>query len=138
MKGRTYRYFNGGVEYPFGFGLSYTSFDYRWVKELEVTDDSISFSVKVRNTGSSDGDAVPQVYIEYPPLPEMPLKELKAFERVSLKTNEEKEVRFSIPLSELTKWDGQDHGWKLYGGTCKIFVGSNSTDERLAAKINLK
>jgi beta-glucosidase len=138
MKGRTYRYFKGKVEYPFGFGLSYTSFGYAWVKEPQVVDDSIAFSVEVRNTGDYDGDAVPQVYIEYPALPGMPLKELKSLERVSLKKKEGKTVKFSIPVSELRKWDVRDDGWKLYGGTYHIFVGSNSDDERLAAKIELK
>ena len=61
MKGRTYRYFNGKVEYPFGFGMSYTKFDYTWINKPSVAKDSILFSIKIKNAGNYDGDAVAQV-----------------------------------------------------------------------------
>ncbi len=89
MKGRAYRYFNGKVQYPFGYGLSYTSFAYDWQKmpaNIRTAKDSVSFSIKVKNTGSMDGDEVVQVYVEYPPVDRMPLKELKAFKRVHVKS----------------------------------------------------
>jgi beta-glucosidase len=138
MNGRTYRYFKGKVQYPFGFGMSYTSFDYAWLKQPSVVKDAIEFSVKIKNTGKYDGDEVAQVYVQYPQLPAMPVKELKSFRRISLKMNEEGTVDFSIPLSELKKWDEERHEWKLYSGDYKIFVGNNSDDEQLSFVINLK
>src|SRR5258705_119599 len=138
MKGRTYRYFNNKVQYPFGFGMSYTSFEYAWVKQPVVSKDSISFSVKVRNTGKYKGDEVVQVYISYPELPGMPVKELKAFKRLPVKINDEEIAAFSIPVSELQKWDIKKHAWKVYKGNYKITLGSNAAEERLTAAIKLK
>jgi beta-glucosidase len=138
MKGRTYRYFTGNVQYPFGFGMSYTNFDYAWVKKPVVVNGHLEFSVKITNAGKYNGDEVAQVYIQYPQAGTMPVKELKAFKRISLKINEEGSVDFSIPLSELQKWDEEKHQWKLYNGTYKIAVGSNSGDERISSAVNFK
>jgi beta-glucosidase len=82
MKGRTYRYYNGKVQYPFGFGLSYTSFDYTWKQQagkINSSKDTLYFSVTIKNTGAMDGDEVAQVYIKYPNAERMPIKELKSF-----------------------------------------------------------
>jgi beta-glucosidase len=144
VKGRTYRYFNGPVQYPFGFGLSYTSFNYRWVKEPKAPGslkDSISFSVAVKNTGSMDGDEVVQVYIRYPGSERMPLKELKAFRRITVKKGEERMVQLSIAATELQKWNLTLGRWQIYPGTYEIMVGASSEDSRLKATIaipNLK
>ena len=84
MKGRTYRYFNGAVQYPFGFGLSYSSFQYDWAKKPKAqysSADKIDISVAIKNTGSMQAAEVVQAYIEYPDLEGMPLKELKAFKK---------------------------------------------------------
>ena len=137
MKGRTYRYFNSKVQYPFGFGMSYTSFEYTWIKQPVVSKDSISFSIKVKNTGKYNGDEVVQVYISYPELPGMPFKELKAFKRLPVKINDEEIAVFSIPVSELQKWDIKKHSWKVYKGNYKITLGSNAAEERLTAAIKL-
>jgi beta-glucosidase len=135
MKGRTYRYYNGKTQFPFGFGMSYTTFSYAWNKQPTVSKDSISFSVKVKNTGKYNGDEVAQVYINYPDLPGMPVKEMKAFKRISLKVDEEGVTTFSIPTSELQKWDATKNAWKLNKGNYKIVIGSNSAEERLASLI---
>ncbi|THU41100.1 glycosyl hydrolase [Niastella caeni] len=138
MKGRTYRYFNGKVQYPFGYGLSYTSFAYEWQKmpvNIRTAKDSISFSIKVKNTGSMDGDEVVQVYVEYPPIDRMPLKELKAFKRVHVKAGGEAEVQISIPATDLQKWDLATRSWKLYPGPYNIFAGGNSIDKKIVATI---
>ncbi|MDP4226358.1 MAG: glycoside hydrolase family 3 N-terminal domain-containing protein, partial [Bacteroidota bacterium] len=85
MKGRTYRYFSGKVQYPFGFGLSYTSFSYSWKTEPKrnyASGDTVQMTVQVQNPGYFDGDEVVQAYIAYPQIERMPLKELKAFKRV--------------------------------------------------------
>lgn len=135
MKGRTYRYFDGKVQYPFGFGLSYSSFDYSWKQQPVVKNDQINFSVKIKNTGKMEADEVAQVYIRYPQQDGMPLKELKSFSRISLQPNKESIANFSIPVSELKKWDND--GWKLFSGEYKLVVGSNSADEKLVAVIKL-
>ena len=138
MEGRTYRYCRLKVEYPFGFGMSYTDFAYTWIKRPAILHDSICFSAKIKNTGKYNGDDVMQVYINYPPIPGMPVKELKTFKRVTLQTGEEKEIRFCIPLSELKKWDMQKNGWTLNNGKFRIVIGNNSSDESLAAEFYLK
>lgn len=137
MKGRTYRYFNGKVQYPFGFGLSYSSFDYIWKNKPVVSKDSVSFSVNIKNIGKYNGNEVAQVYISYPQLPDMPLKELKAFRKVALAANEEKTISFSIALSELTKWDETKHAFKLNKGSYTIMVGENAADVKVVSTVNL-
>jgi len=138
MKDRTYRYFAGKVQYPFGFGMSYTKFDYAWIKKPVIQKDNILFSIKIKNTGNYDGDEVAQVYVKYPAQSDMPVKELKGFKRVSLKINEESIAEFYIPLSELEKWDVQKKQWKLYSGDYTIFAGSNSADEKLTSSVVIK
>ncbi|SEP16850.1 glycoside hydrolase family 3 N-terminal domain-containing protein [Niastella yeongjuensis] len=138
MKGRTYRYFSGKVQYPFGYGLSYTSFAYEWQKmpaNIRTANDSVSFSIKVKNTGSMDGDEVVQVYVEYPAVDRMPLKELKAFKRVHVKAGGEETVQLTIPAADLQKWDLATNSWKLYPGSYNLFAGGNSTDKKIVAAI---
>ena len=124
MKGRTYRYYEGDVMYPFGFGLSYTSFDYQWGRQpvtQRSVNDSIVFSVQVKNTGPMDGDEVTQIYLQYPAVERMPLKELKAFKRIHVKKGQVNSIRFAIPLTELQKWDIKQGRWLLYPGNYKIW-----------------
>jgi beta-glucosidase len=140
MKGRTYRYFNGKVQYPFGYGLSYTSFAYEWQKmpaNIRTAKDSVSFSIKVKNTGSMDGDEVVQVYVEYPPVDRMPLKELKGFKRVHVKAGDSATVQLTIPAADLQKWDLSTNSWKLYPGSYTIFAGGNSTDKKIVATVKV-
>lgn len=141
LRGRTYRYYTGAVQYPFGFGLSYTTFGYEWARKpgkVETLKDSLVFSVKVKNTGAMNGEEVMQAYVQYPKMERMPLKELKAFKRIAIQKGEEAVVDFRIPLTELQKWDLKKNGWKLYGGDYTIVVGSNSKDEKVSATFKLK
>jgi beta-glucosidase len=140
-KGRTYRYFNGPVQFPFGFGLSYTSFAYSWLKQpapINTLKDTLVFSIAVKNTGGMDGDEVSQVYIQYPGVERMPLKELKGFKRVNIQKGKEQAVQFSIPVAELQKWDLEKKGWKLYPGDYKILIGSSSESIQLTAPLKVK
>ncbi len=137
MQGRTYRYFKGRVQYPFGYGLSYTEFSYAWSRQPVVEKDSVYFSANIRNIGSYDGDELAQVYVHYPPGPGFPLKELKAFKRIHLQANESGNLYFAIPLSEFKKWDVQKKSWTLFPGNYEIVLGSHSEDERLTATIRL-
>ncbi|MES1225507.1 MAG: glycoside hydrolase family 3 C-terminal domain-containing protein, partial [Bacteroidota bacterium] len=139
--GHTYRYYSGKVQYPFGYGLSYTSFNYEWAKMPATTatsKDSLSFSVKVNNSGHYDGDEVVQVYIKYPPVERMPVKELKAFKRVHTTKAGTAVADFYIPVSDLQKWDLQKHQWKLYSGNYTVVVGGDSKDEKLTAAFKVK
>ncbi len=141
MKGRTYRYFTGAVEYPFGYGLSYTSFSYTWKqipKTIYSKNDSIVFSVNVKNTGAMDGDEVVQAYIEYPGVARMPVKELKQFKRVAVKKNGEEEVRLAISVNDLQKWDITNHAWKLYPGNYTLTLGGSSADKKLVKSFSIK
>lgn len=142
MAGRTYRYFNGKVKYPFGYGLSYTRFLYQWVQKpyiINAEKDSLFFSVIINNIGNMDADEVVQVYIGYPNIERMPVKELKSFERIFIKRGEAQTIRFGIPLSELQKWNDEAHRWELYKGQYDIMIGASSQDIRLdvPVKINI-
>ena len=140
MQGRTYRYFKGALQYPFGFGLSYTSFAYTWNKQPQTTyasNETIEFSVAVENTGSMDGDEVVQAYIEYPEINGMPLKELKAFKKVTTKKGDKLNVALSIPVSELKKWDTVSNAWKLYSGNYTLCLGKNANDYLLKKKFTI-
>ncbi len=136
MKGRTYRYYNGPVQYPFGYGLSYVSFDYTWQsqpKKSYTLKDSINFSITVANKDDIDADEVVQAYIEYPNLERMPLKELKTFRRLPVPARDSRLLSLSIPVTELQKWDLATGKWKLYKGEYKLVLGSHSRDEKLTA-----
>jgi beta-glucosidase len=141
MKGRTYRYFRGPVQYPFGFGMSYTSFEYQSqtspAKALKLKD-TVSVTINVKNTGKVDADEVVQAYIEYPSIERMPLKELKGFKRVSVSVGSSQPVTIKIPVSDLQKWDMKKHGWRLYPGEYKLVLGSNSVDEKLKYPFTIK
>jgi beta-glucosidase len=141
MKGHTYRYYDGPVQYPFGFGLSYTSFAYNLqsgLKSAYKPTDTLSASVNIKNTGTMDGDEVLQAYIEYPAIDRMPYKELKFFKRVSITKGNEQAVTVSIPVKELQKWDLATHKWKIYPGNYKLVIGSNSQDSKVSMDFAVK
>jgi beta-glucosidase len=141
MKGRTYRYFQGRMQYPFGYGLSYTSFNYTWLRQpkADITlKDSISFSIKIKNTGNYDGEEVVQAYIEYPNLDRMPVKELKAFKKVSIGKGEETIINITIPVTEFKKWDLLHQEWKLYPGEYHLCLAKNAAEDILKAKFTVR
>jgi beta-glucosidase len=133
MNGRTYRYYEGPVQYPFGFGLSYTSFNYSWKKKPERSGNDLKLSVDITNSGAMNGDEVVQVYVKYPPAFRMPFKELKAFKRVSIGRGSTVTVDLRINTGDLMKWDLDRRCWNLYPGKYTIVVGSSSADEKLMA-----
>ncbi|HYO22745.1 MAG TPA: glycoside hydrolase family 3 N-terminal domain-containing protein [Flavisolibacter sp.] len=141
MQGRTYRYYNGPVQYPFGFGLSYTTFDYAWKSQpAKVTSlkDTLAYSLTVKNTGSMNGDEAVQAYVQYPGGERMPLKELKAFKKVFVAKGKTETVQLKIPVQELQKWDLKERRWKLYPGDYTILIGSHSQDVKLKSTITVK
>ncbi len=128
--GRTYMYFDGEPLYPFGYGLSYTTFAYRDLKTSAPalsTTGAIDVSVKVKNTGKRDGDEVVQLYVRHvgSTVPR-PLKELKAFSRVYLRAKEEKTVKLSLPASRLAYWDSENDRWVVEKDRIQINVGGSS------------
>jgi len=105
MKGRTYRYFEGTPLYPFGYGLSYTTFSYSdlTVPARAVPAGSPMFAeVTVTNTGQRAGDEVAQLYLGFPDVPGAPLKALRGFERVHLEPGASKKVRFELQPRDLS------------------------------------
>ena len=106
MSNRTYRYFKGQVRYPFGYGLSYTTFQYKPCQTdtaKVTTGKTISFSAQVTNTGDRDGEEVVQLYISHAGnnVEPKPICALKGFKRIFLKKGETKEVTFSLTPEEL-------------------------------------
>jgi beta-glucosidase len=141
MKGRTYRYYDGPVQYPFGFGLSYTSFSYDWEQPIGKqygAKDSIRVLATIANSGTMDGAEVAQAYLQYPSGDRMPLKELKAFRRLWIPAGQSRQLQLSIPVRELQKWDLATGKWKLYPGKYRIILGSHSRDEKLTATFEVK
>ena len=131
MAGRTYRYFDGEVLFPFGYGLSYSDFEY---SNLSVTPDQIitgkgiSVSVDVKNTSPNDGDEVVQVYItdneaSFP----VPLKSLKAFKRIHLKAGQKKRVIFNLKLDNFGLYD-DDMQRIVEPGDFTVMVGVSSSN----------
>ena len=104
MKGRTYRYFKGEPQWPFGYGLSYTTFAKSKAK-VKKSKNSCTVSLTVSNTGSRDGDEVVQVYLRNPKDTEGPIKTLRAYQRVSLKAGEAKPVTITLADDQLLWWD---------------------------------
>jgi len=102
------------------------------LKNSYKSTDTLTTTVKIKNTGAVDGDEVLQAYIEYPQIDRMPFKELKSFERVSVTKGDEQSVTVKIPISELQKWDLTTHKWKIYPGNYKLILGSNSQDSKLS------
>jgi beta-glucosidase len=134
MNGRTYRYYKGPVQYPFGFGLTYTSFEYQGQQApLAVyrAKDTLAVTLKVKNTGNMDGDEVVQAYIQYPKIDRMPTKELKGFKRVTVTMGKEKLVTIKIAVNDLQKWDMKAHNWNIYPGDYQLILGSDSQDAKL-------
>ncbi|HYK20326.1 MAG TPA: glycoside hydrolase family 3 C-terminal domain-containing protein [Pyrinomonadaceae bacterium] len=140
--GRTYMYFRGTPLYPFGYGLSYTTFAYRDLKTSTKTLSSkgqIEVSFVVKNTGQRGGDEVVQLYVKHlNSKVSRPLKELKDFTRIHLAPQEEKTVKFYLPASRLAYWDTQAHRWVVEKDQIEITVGGSSTDARLTKPISLR
>lgn len=139
--GRTYMYFKGIPLYPFGHGLSYTSFAYSRLRtsasQLPM-DGSIDLSVDVRNTGSRDGEEVVQLYVQHlTSQVSRPERALKAFQRVEIGSGETKTVRLKLAAKDLAYWDEKLHRFVVEDGTVRLLVGSSSADTRIQQTIHV-
>jgi len=126
MQNRTYRYFKGEPLYPFGYGLSYTTFE---IGKPEYLYNKVR--VKVKNTGKMDGTEVVQVYMRNTADTEGPLKTLRAYQRVNLKAGESKTVEIDFPRERFEGWDIQTNTIKVVPGRYELMVGSSSADKDL-------
>jgi len=105
MKGRTYRYFEGKPLYPFGYGLSYTTFSYSGLtlpKKAIDAGEPLTAEVTITNTGKREGDEVAQLYLDFPKVPGAPLVALRGFKRVHLQPGESQQVRFDLKDRDLS------------------------------------
>jgi len=102
MKGHTYRYFTGEPLYPFGFGLSYSTFEYSGLT-AKRTPKGADVRVTVRNTSAVDGDEVVQAYLDGGPGADAPIRNLRGFQRIHLRAGESRQVTFAIPSGDLPK-----------------------------------
>lgn len=126
MKNRTYRYFNGDVLYPFGYGLSFTKFKFKKLnvpQEVQIGD-TINISTEVVNTGKSAGEEVVQLYLSHKDIaPEAPNSQLVSFQKVMLQPGERKIVHFKLSPRNLAYVD-ETGGVNTMPGKIKVYIGN--------------
>ena len=140
-----YRYYDkkeAEVLFPFGHGLSYTSFAFSDLKldKTEMDDtDTLNVSVRVKNTGSRAGKTVVQLYVcDKQSTPIRPIRELKGFEKTALEPGEEKEVRFTLDKRAFAYWNTEIHDWHVETGEFFIEIGASSRDIILAETVTVR
>jgi len=137
MEGRTYKYYHGEPLYPFGYGLSYTKFDYSDF-EVQIEGDNVSVSLSVKNSGEFDGDEVVQVYTrKIDPKFWRPIKQLIDFKRISIKKGEQKSIKIEIDKNQFQYWDTDHHKYLVEPGEYEILIGSSSKDIKMTQLVNL-
>jgi beta-glucosidase len=127
--------------YPFGFGLSYTTFNYSNMTLSSATiskKSEMTVEFQLKNTGNRTGAEVAQLYIQaMNPSIERPVKELKAFTKVELKAGESKSVILRLKSNDFAYWDVKSHDWKVDPGIYNLLLGSASNDIKQTAKITI-
>ena len=136
MKNRTYRYFTGKPLFPFGYGLSYTTFEFKNLKH-KMTKNGVEVSIKVKNTGKLDGTETVQLYFRRLADKEGPLKTLCGYQQVTLKAGEERVVNIVLTRQQLETWDSQSNTIHFVPGQYQLMAGSSSADNSLQV-INVK
>jgi beta-glucosidase len=142
QNGRTYMYFKGEPLYPFGYGLSYTTFKY---SNLRISPSRLAkngkadVQVDVQNVGKRDGDEVVQLYVSYPKSSiDRPRKELRGFKRVALKAGEKKVVSIPLDARRLASWDIKSSRFVVEPTTVTLQVGASSADIKLSQNISVE
>jgi beta-glucosidase len=139
--GRTYMYFDKKPIYPFGYGLSYTTFEYSnlSVEKPAITiGETINMQLDVKNTGRYDGGEVVQLYLkELNPKEVRPIRELRNFRRIHLKKGETQTVRFTLDRNALSYWTN-DNNFVVNPGEYEIQIGASSADIRQAIRFTVK
>ena len=122
MENRTYKYYQGEVLYPFGYGLSYVDFEYGALN-AEITEQGLLLNTEVSNLGDRDGEEVTQVYLSMPDAPvTAPLRQLVAFKRVLVKAKSSVKIQLEVPKSKLSYIDNNGEA-QSYKGRLQITVG---------------
>jgi beta-glucosidase len=140
--GRTYMYFKGEPLYPFGYGLSYTTFKYSNLRTSSAQlakDGSITVSVDVTNTGSLAGDAVVQLYVKHlRSKVERPSEELKGFQRLSIQPGETKTAQIPLQASTLAWRDEKLPGLRVEAEPIRVMIGASSSDIQLTTEVRVQ
>ncbi len=132
--GRTYWYFDKEVSYEFGYGLSYTTFEYKnfRINKNKITpNDKVTVSVDVKNSGCVDGDEIVQIYVKTPDSPaslQRPIKRLKGFKRVTVPAGQTKTVSIDINCADLWFWDEKNNNLTFDQGKYIFEIGASSRD----------
>ncbi|GAA0329812.1 glycoside hydrolase family 3 protein [Sphingomonas oligophenolica] len=133
MTGRTYRYFTGTPVYPFGYGLSYTRFDYAPLKIERTGDEAargIRVTTRIRNVGARAGDDVAQLYLNFPGDPGAPRIALRGFQRVTLKPGEARTLSFDLSPRDLSAVTNEGVR-KVLAGDYRVSVGSGQPESNV-------
>ncbi len=139
---RHYDAIDGDVAYPFGHGLSYTTFSYRDLSVVALPQfggpDVVEVGATVRNTGNVAGSEVVQLYVEaLDPTSHRPVRELKAFTKVHLEPDESQVVVFRLTRRDLSTWSPRIGGWAFAPGRYEISLSASSRDHRLVGEVNV-
>jgi len=146
--GSTYLYYTGAPLYPFGYGLSYTSFSYAnltlgsggvSLAAAGTPCGSVAVGVDVTNSGARDGDEVVELYVAFPGSTlQRPLKQLRGFQRVTLPAGQTQHVSFDVPATAFGYWDATAGALAVEPGVgAEIQVGASSADIRLRATLDV-
>jgi beta-glucosidase len=133
---RSYDARNLAPLFPFGFGLSYTTFTYANLTIAAAPGDAVTVEFDVTNSGARDGAEVAQVYVAMPAAADEPPKQLKGFHKLSLAAKASGHVRITLEARAFQHWDGSSHSWAVTAGAYGILVGSSSRDIRLVGMVN--
>ncbi|MBV9124008.1 MAG: fibronectin type III-like domain-contianing protein, partial [Planctomycetes bacterium] len=139
-----YRWYDArGIEplFPFGYGLSYTTFAYKDLKITEPTDNQdVTVEFTVTNTGQRAGAEVAQLYVGLPSLPKVPQppRQLKGFRRVELDPGQSVQVKIPLNARSLSYWEVASHSWKVAPGTYKVSAAASSRDLQLNGTFAIK
>jgi beta-glucosidase len=140
--GRTYMYAKGTPLYPFGHGLSYTTFEFsrlRTDKPALARDGQLEASVDVTNTGKVAGDAVPQLYVQHlGSKVTRPALQLAGFSRIHLAPGETKTVRVPLKATQLAYWDTSRKAFVVEQESIRLMIGASSADVRLRAEVEVQ
>lgn len=140
-KGFTYMYLKGEPLFPFGHGLSYTTFKYSGMKlsaDKIKSSDGVNVSVEITNTGKRAGEEVVQLYVhQVKSSVKRPAKELRGFQRISLEPGETKTVTFTLLGGKLAFWDEKPHGFLVEPGAFEVMFGASSGDIRQKGQLEV-
>jgi beta-glucosidase len=124
--------------FPFGYGLSYTSFR---INQLDITrsgrPNTVTVTATVTNTGSRPGAEVAQLYLGSPSSAKEPPRQLKGYQKVALAPGRSKQVRFTLTDQDLASWDNPNSGWTVHPGSYRVWVGDSSSNTAVSGQFTI-